>query len=227
MLRTEGLPSLAKKAVSRARLLVGMPDRAQKAFLAQKASADSAYDGTNGTDTGGIQRIASLTVLGPNAQFAIDHIASDPADFHRAMRMIDIALEPATFLDLGAGKGRAMLLAASYPFLRIIGVEFAQELCEKAQANIARAGDDPRLAIIHGDATEAVFPEGPLVIFMYNPFDAPIVRQVAENALASYRVDPRPMRILYSNPRCDDALREAGWSAVAEMQGHRLYAPAT
>ncbi len=105
-------------------------------------------------------------------------------------------------------------------------MEFARELYEKAQANIARAGDDPRLAIIHGDATETVFPEGPLVIFMYNPFDAPIVRRVAENALASYRSDPRPMRILYSNPRCDDALREAGWSAVAEIQGHRLYAPA-
>ncbi|WP_443971704.1 hypothetical protein [Sphingobium sp. CR28] len=61
---------------------------------------------------------------------------------------------------------------------------------------------------------------------MYKPFDAPIVRRVAENALASYRSDPRPMRILYSNPACGNVLLEAGWSAVAEIQGHRLYAPA-
>jgi SAM-dependent methyltransferase len=218
---------LARKAVSRVRLLIGLPDVEQKAYLSQKALVDSAYDGTNGTDTGGIQRIASLTVLGSNAPFAIDHIASDPADFHPAMTMVDISLESATFLDLGAGKGRAMLLAADYPFHRVIGVEFAQELYEKAQENIPRAGDDPRLAIIHGDATETVFPEGPLVIFMFNPFDAPIVRQVAENALASYRIDPRPMRILYSNPRCDDDVRRAGWTMVNEIPGHRLYAPAT
>ncbi|WP_443971705.1 hypothetical protein [Sphingobium sp. CR28] len=121
VLQAEGLPSLAKKAVSRLRLIIGLPDGAQKAFLAQKASADSAYDGTNGTDTGGIQRIASLTVLGPNAQFAIDHIASDPGDFHRAMTLVDLSLESATFLDLGAGKGRAMLLAAAILFLGLSG----------------------------------------------------------------------------------------------------------
>lgn len=37
VLRAEGLPSLAKKAVSRLRLVIGLPDGAQKAFLAQKS----------------------------------------------------------------------------------------------------------------------------------------------------------------------------------------------
>ena len=227
VLHAEGIAPLAKKMVMRARMMVGFPDRQQQDFLARKAAVDDAFDSKMGTDTGGIQTMPSLSVESPNAQFGVDHIASDPDEFERAIRAVDIPLDSATFLDLGAGKGRALLLAARHPFARVVGVEFARELYERAAENIVRAGEKQRVSITHDDATEVEFPEGPLVIFMFNPFDAPVVRRVAQNALASFRLDPRPMRILYLNPRCADAVIESGWSIMAVGEDHIVYAPST
>ena len=47
-----------------------------------------------------------------------------------------------TFIDLGSGKGRALLLAAMYPFARIVGVEVQPELDAIARQNIERF-DEP------------------------------------------------------------------------------------
>lgn len=221
----EGAASVATKLIARLRLMAGIPDTDQRAFLARKAVVDLAFDGDLGTDTGGIQTVPSLTVRGKNAHFGVDHIASDPDEFTRAIEALDIAFASATFLDLGAGKGRALLLAARYPFKHIVGVEFAEELYATAVENIVRAGADPRISIFHGDATDVEFPDGPLVIFMFNPFDAPVVQRVATNALASFRVEPRPMRILYLNPRCADAVTGVGWNTVATGTGFMMFAP--
>jgi hypothetical protein len=47
-------------------------------------------------------------------------------------------LQDFTFIDLGSGKGRALLMASAYPFKRIIGVEFMPELHRVAQENIRK-----------------------------------------------------------------------------------------
>ena len=41
-----------------------------------------------------------------------------------------------TFVDLGSGKGRTLLMASDYPFRRIIGVELLPSLHQIAQENL-------------------------------------------------------------------------------------------
>ncbi len=48
--------------------------------------------------------------------------------FQQAFARLDIDFEKFTFVDLGAGKGRIMLLASNFPFQRVLGVEFVPEL---------------------------------------------------------------------------------------------------
>ncbi len=43
-----------------------------------------------------------------------------------------------TFVDFGAGKGRVALLAAKYPFVRVIGIEHSPRLVAAAKENAAR-----------------------------------------------------------------------------------------
>ncbi|MBZ5489392.1 MAG: class I SAM-dependent methyltransferase [Acidobacteriia bacterium] len=52
--------------------------------------------------------------------------------------VVPAALQDFTFIDLGSGKGRALLMAAQYGFKRIIGVEFMPELHRVAQENIRK-----------------------------------------------------------------------------------------
>ena len=74
-----------------------------------------------------------------------------------------------TFVDIGCGKGRALLLAEEYPFRKIIGVEFSRRLAKIAAANAAKSA---RSASQWFTPTPANFnfPPEPLVVFLYNPF---------------------------------------------------------
>lgn len=163
------------------------------------------------------------------AQCANSHIASDPDEFVQAMRSVDIELDEAVFIDFGSGKGRALLLASAYPFRRIIGIEFAAELHAAATANFAAraagGGEAVPVELIHGDATAYELPDDPLVLFLYNPFDAPVIAAVARRAMASWQANPRPMRIVYINPSCAREFLDAGWNPVSETFNHIVFKP--
>lgn len=49
---------------------------------------------------------------------------------------LDIRGAAEVFLDYGSGKGRALIMAAQYPFRRILGVEFSPQLSLIASQNI-------------------------------------------------------------------------------------------
>src|SRR6266487_940212 len=50
-------------------------------------------------------------------------------EFAQILRCLSgIDLSAFTFVDLGSGKGRALLIASMYPFARIVGVEVQPEL---------------------------------------------------------------------------------------------------
>jgi hypothetical protein len=81
---------------------------------------------------------AGLTVLG-DQKLGFDYLPVRPLvgrHLLRALPIEDCSLY--TFVDMGSGKGRMLLLAAEYPFRQIQGVEFAVELHDQATANIHR-----------------------------------------------------------------------------------------
>lgn len=90
-------------------------------------------------------------------------------------------LEEYAFLDVGCGKGRALLLASELPFREVVGVELSPELAEIADRNAkiwagagrARSG----IRVECADATEVELPRGPLLIYFYNSFRAPVLRR--------------------------------------------------
>ena len=70
--------------------------------------------------------ISALAVSEAGKQIDSDYQAVDASVFPLIMRAIaPIKHERFVFVDIGAGKGRAAFLAATYPFKRIIGIELA------------------------------------------------------------------------------------------------------
>ncbi len=92
------------------------------------------------------------------------------------------ALEEVSFLDVGAGMGRALLLAAELPFRRVVGVELNPTLARIAQKNLSiwRASGRARapMRVVCGDAVEFPLPAGPCLAFMFNPFGATVMRRL-------------------------------------------------
>jgi len=60
------------------------------------------------------------------------------------------------------------------------------------------------------DATTFALPDGPLVIYLFNPFPESGMRQVAANLEQTLRAHPRPAYVLYHNPLLEHVLIESG-----------------
>jgi 16S rRNA G966 N2-methylase RsmD len=65
-----------------------------------------------------------------------------------------------------------------YPFKRIIGVEYSPRLAAICRSNLNKLGIMERCEIILGDAADYVFPDGNLLVFLYNPFDSVILNRI-------------------------------------------------
>lgn len=222
-----GLSGVIEKIVARLRRATGLVSAQQKAWDDRKRLTDQAFDGSSGADTGGIQRLFGLSVVGPNARHGVSHIASDPDDFTRAIDALEVDLRDYAFVDLGSGKGRAVLMAARLPFRKIVGVEFAAELHAVARANLAAlpAADQARVSLVHDDAVACALPEGPLVVYLYHPFGPAIIRPVATRLLDECRATGRAMRVVYVNPQHADVWLEVGWVRTTFGQSYVVFEP--
>ncbi len=98
-----------------------------------------------------------------------------------------------------------MIIAGEFGFKRVIGVELSPDLARGARANleiVSRAFPmRPKAELIEGDAGEFIFPLGPLVIYLFHPFHPPVLRRVAAQLHRALQTGPRPVHILYLNPR--------------------------
>jgi hypothetical protein len=108
------------------------------------------------------------------------------------------------FIDFGAGQGKTMLLAAEFPFKHVLGVEISPALSKQARANCESFRSNRQacknLEVQCGDAAEFVFPNVPLVIYMFNPFSEEIVSQLLMNLAQSISMQPREVFVIYYNP---------------------------
>ncbi len=133
------------------------------------------------------------------------------------------------FVDIGAGMGRAMLLAAAYPFRAVLGVEMHPALARIARRNLAlwrstgRTRVPMRLAC--RDAVEFPLPAGPCVAFLFNPFGAPVLRRLLHAWSKRLANRPRQLDILYVNNEQEKVLaREPGFQRLFRGQIRRSHA---
>jgi hypothetical protein len=111
--------------------------------------------------------------------------------------------DSSTFVDFGSGKGRVLLLAAQFPFRRVIGVEFDEALHHTACDNIQRFRGRRRcrdVSSVVGRAEAFELPPGNLVLYFFHPFKDEILRRTLENVVGSYRESPRRILLAFYNP---------------------------
>jgi SAM-dependent methyltransferase len=133
-----------------------------------------------------------------------------------------------TFIDLGSGKGRTLLMASDYPFRRVVGVELLPELHRTARENLSEYKSERQkcfaLESICADATEFRFPNEPTVVFLFNPFPGAGLRRMIGGLERSVREHPRAVYVLYHNPLLGRVLEEnAGLKKVYGTHQFAIY----
>jgi SAM-dependent methyltransferase len=151
--------------------------------------------------------------------------ATEPALFHEMLASLDINFGEFTFIDLGSGKGRALLMAADYPFRRIVGVEVLPELERVAQENISRYKSDSQKCFavesICGDARNFRFPPEPTVLYLFNPLPESGLIEALTKLEGSLGENPRPVYVFYHNPLLEQALER--YTSLKKIGGTHQY----
>ncbi len=150
---------------------------------------------------------------------------TEPSLFHEMLSTLKIDFREFTFIDLGSGKGRVLLMAADYSFHRIMGIELLSELHRVAQENLNQYKNNSQqcfaVECILGDAREFTFPSEPTVLYLFNPLPEEGLVQVMANLERSLREQPRPLYVLYHNPLLDHVL--ANCSGLQRLSGTHQY----
>ena len=126
-----------------------------------------------------------------------------------------LGLQPDTFafVDMGSGKGRALLVASEFPFAKIVGIELSQHLNRIAEENIKRyrpASQQCTAFHLHCmNVVDYVFGPEPLVLFLADPFGRETVGSVVANLEASLSATPREAFVVYIYPQFEDLLRSS------------------
>lgn len=179
------------------------------------------FDQIHGVDTSGLVPARHLLTGHPNDEHVTAYYGIAPSILRSLIDHWRETIPPHpissyTFVDIGAGKGRGVLVASEYRFRKVVGVELNPHLAGIARANVDRwvraHRSDPTSApiapieIVEQDALEFELPTTPTLIFFFHPFEAPVLEQFVQriHTQISARPKSRPpaLDLIYVNAEC-------------------------
>ena len=177
------------------------------------AISERRFDFKFHVDTSTIVRLEQYDIDEEKKKTAVRYQPTPIKPLRSILQALDIDHSRYTFVDIGSGKGRVLLLASEYPYKKIIGVEISNRLHRIAQKNFETWTNSQQkcqdLECICVDAREYQFPEDPLVLFFFTPFTGDVLGRVIDNLNKSLSENPRPVEVIYfgSNEELIDLFR--------------------
>src|SRR6266851_4960833 len=189
------------------------------------------FDERYGVDTGGLIGGGELRSGHRHDVFNTAYYGMAPSRFQWVMEQwiadqTHAGLEDYSFVDLGCGKGRVVMMASEFGFREVVGVELHASLAGVAEANVAAWTAARRavcpVRIVCRDATEFVFPDGPCLLYLFNPFAAPVMKRLVEGIEADFAGRRGMLDLIYFNPESGQLLEEHGgfellWTGTVAM----------
>jgi SAM-dependent methyltransferase len=161
------------------------------------------FDVEEQVETSGYVSVDRLTSDESLRTNIIPYAASSPSVIRKAIGTLPDVRDYA-FVDLGCGKGRALIVATEYAFSRIIGVELSPELCATARRNAEsiahRHPERASMSVVEGNVTDFDFPSGKLVVFMYHAFGPELLKQIMDKLELALERQLSHVFFVYYNP---------------------------
>ena len=180
---------------------------------------DQWFDRTRNVHTSGNVSLRSAGIASEHTADSELYVPARPRHIREALQATGVReFSEYSYVDLGSGKGRTLFIAAERGFRQITGVEFSPRLHEQACANVRRFRSSKRrrtsIESVLMNAKDFMFPEGKMVLYLFNPFGAETMQVVLDHLGESLRREPRHVVIVLLWPRCGEQ--------VARLDGMRL-----
>jgi predicted RNA methylase len=179
------------------------------------------FDAENGVRTSGLVAGRHLKSGHRHDRHTTAYYGVAPSVFHSLIKRWHrtgpaARMEETAFVDLGAGMGRAVLLASELKFKSVVGVELHSTLAGIARRNVkiwrAAGREHSPIQIVERDAVEFALPAGPVVVFLFNPFGASVLRRLLKRWRPALKGQAEGVDVLYVNNEQEGVLElERGW----------------
>jgi len=176
---------------------------------------DYAFDLHYGVQTVSWTVLDALTIASENKQRGVAYQPTLARPLRRVLPYLTPMLPAERILvDFGCGKGRVLLIASEFGFHEVRGVEFSPALCALARHNCAiygqRTASKTRYQVIEADVVNYPIGEQENVFFMFNPFDAVVIKKVLANIATSLQQHLRKILMVYHYPVHSRLIKEQG-----------------
>lgn len=173
---------------------------------------DSSYDRRNSTDTASFIRREKLAMANPEAQSHATCYCTAPKRFiSHLIKHLGINYQEYDFVDIGCGKGRVLLVASSFPFRSICGIELSKPALEIAEKNILTYRCvDQKCFNIHISNIDALDFEPCIantVYYLFQPFDTVILTAVLVKLSSKLRGQGKMIYVICIWVQLDDVLK--------------------
>jgi len=174
------------------------------AAAAKPDSLGNIFDLLHGTDTEEAIKVYKLDAVSSSYIHSHGYQASHSNRVADILASLPIRREQYNFVDVGCGKGRALIVAAEIGFRKVTGVEISRALCEKARKNLSICGIIGQ--VLNCDAAAFEAPESACVLFLYSPFNRWVMHQFRRNVERRLKHSNEDIWIVYFSPICRGTL---------------------
>lgn len=180
------------------------------------------FDLKYGTDTAtNVMKPAFKPV--PNLEHGKHYMASWTKELIHSFKIVHKFLGPLFahyhFIDLGCGKGKACLVwrlqcLKHHVKQDVLGVDYYPPFIEIARANSMKIfGDTGHFVAVGAETLHYPSFDKPLIIYLYNPFDAILLAKVLDQLLQL------PVLVIYNIPSHRTTLLHYGYRLIYEKHG--------
>lgn len=117
----------------------------------------------------------------------------------------EMDLTQSGFLDLGSGKGKALIAASRYPFSSIRGIEVSKLMHRTATRNISRLQLESDIELVNDCAANIQIKSHERLIYFFNSFTGSILERCLESIQQAHRNDSG--LFVYVNPTEHDQVQ--------------------
>lgn len=171
--------------------------------LKQELKGEKKY----GINTTSANDLSEFQIKGNQLTHATEYMPVNYFTIEHVLAHLPEKAKRGTFLDIGCGKGRALCVAAAYGFANLKGIDFAKQLAEKAEMNLAiikKRFPSLHYELFWSDTSTLEIDKDVSTVFLFNPFDEVLIKTIIGKINSSFQQYPRDLYVIYCSPRHEE-----------------------
>jgi SAM-dependent methyltransferase len=189
--------------------------------LKQELKGEKKY----GINTTSANDLSEFQIKGNQLSHATEYMPVNYFTIEHVFNHLPQSARQGTILDIGCGKGRALCVAAAYGFTKLKGIDFAKQLAEQAEQNLAltkKRFPSLQYELSWSDTSTLEIDKDVSTVFLFNPFDEVLTRTIISKINNSLQQQPREFYVVYCSPRHEELFFADGYDVLYRIKKYNF-----